>query len=244
MDSLERLLDEMHPPTDAASGDPVPRHATVGRRPLVFALLLLCFPVVAGNALSLSSVDVRSGILWLGSSGGGQVVAPSPFLNVWGVSLPLNFNSSIALVPEIDLFGTQYQLFGSRAIPTEIEFRSSVWLLNVIVDPAVRYQIRLSKSLTWGVELSPAFVFHIPTVSWDLTSQQIGQITGYFYSLGRFIYPEAGTSLSYQLLPNIGLEVRLRSFFPIFHLWDGEGLPFYDQLMVDGSIGLRFKIGK
>lgn len=220
------------------------RLATAGRRSLVLALLLLSLPLAAGNALSLSTVDVRSGILWLGSSGDGQVVAPSPVLNVWGVSLPLSISSSFVLVPEIDFFGTQYQLYGSRAIPTEIEYRSSVWLLDVLVDPAVRYQIRLSKSLTWGLELSPAFIFHIPTVSWDLSSQQIGQITGYFYSRGRFFYPEVGTSLLYQLLPNIGLEFRVRSFFPIFHLWDGEGLPFFDQLMIDGSIGLRFKIGK
>ena len=28
--------------------------------------------------------------------------------------------------------------------------------------------------------------------------------------------------------------------FPLFHAWDPEGLPSYDQLMFSGTIGLRF----
>jgi hypothetical protein len=34
------------------------------------------------------------------------------------------------------------------------------------------------------------------------------------------------------------------TFFPIFHLWDGEGLPLYDQLMVQLSFGFLFNVGK
>lgn len=219
------------------------RAARAGWRLLLGATFLL-LPVFGLNALSLSTIDAHAGILWLGSAGDGQVIAPSPLLNDWGISLPVNFSSTISVVPEVDLFGTQYQLLGSRAVPTEIEYRSSVWLLDVLFDPAVRFQFHPSKRFTWGLSVGPALIFHVPTVSWDLTSQQISQITGYFYAKERFIYPETGAFLLWQVLPRIGLEFRVRSFFPIFHLWDGEGLPFYDQLMIDGSVGLRFSIGR
>ncbi len=163
----------------------------------------------------------------------------------WGVSVPITLSSSFALVPELDLFGTQYQLVGSgpRAIPTEIEYKSSVFMLGVLFDPAIRYTLPITKVLSWGVSLSPAFLLRIPTQSWDLTSQQIATATSYFYAQERFFYPSTGTFFLWQVYPNIGLEVRLRAFFPVFHLWDGEGLPFYDQLIIDGSIGFRFALG-
>ena len=192
----------------------------------------------------MPTIDARTGLLWLGNAGNGQVVAPSPLLNYWGASVPLNINSRFSVVPELDLFGTQYQLLGTRGIPTEIEYASQVWMLSLLLDPEVRYTLPISKALAWGVSLSPAFIFRIPTVSWSISSADIGAITKYLYAKGRFFYPAVGTFFDWQVLPSIALEVRIRSFFPVFHLWDGEGLPFYDQLMVDGSIGLRFSIGK
>lgn len=210
----------------------------------VLALLLFVLPASFASALSVPTIDARTGLLWLGNAGNGQVVAPSPLLNYWGASVPLNINSRFSVVPELDLFGTQYQLLGTRGIPTEIEYASQVWMLSLLLDPEVRYTLPISKALAWGVSLSPAFIFRIPTVSWSISSADIGAITKYLYAKGRFFYPAVGTFFDWQVLPSIALEVRIRSFFPVFHLWDGEGLPFYDQLMVDGSIGLRFSIGK
>lgn len=216
------------------------------RRIGVLAGALLLLPLACTNALSLSTIDARAGILWLGSAGDGQVIAPSPILNDWGVSLPINFGRSFSIVPEVDLTGTQYQLdsSGTRAIPTEIEYRSAVWFLSVLVDPALRYTFHPTKTLAWGFTVAPAFVFRIPVVSWGSGAQQESTMLGYFYGKGRYFYPEAGAFFLWQLLPSIGLEVRLRSFFPVFHLWDGDGQPFYDQLMGGGSIGLRFRLGK
>jgi hypothetical protein len=211
---------------------------------LIFAFLMLVVPALFGSSLSLSTIDARTGLLWIGSAGNGTVVAPSPLLNYWGASLPLNLTGSLSLVPELDLYGTQYQLLGTRAIPTEIEYKSSVFMLGAILDPEFRYTFTISKLLAWGITASPMFVFRIPTRSWDLGPTDIASITKYLYAKGRFFYPGVGGFFDWQVFPNIGLEVRVRSFFPVFHLWDGEGLPFYDQLMVDGSIGLRFKIGK
>lgn len=219
------------------------RLGAASRVALVLAALIV--PAVAGNALSLSSIDARAGLLWLGSARTGQVIAPSPLLNDAGVTLPLSLSRSFSLAPEIDVFGTQYQTApgGTRSIPTEIEAPSAVWLLSVAVVPAIRYELHFGRRLAWGMEAAPAVVFHIPTVSWGVTSAQVRSITSYFYQEGRFFYPEAGTFFLWQPFASLGLEVRLRAFLPVFHLWDGAGLPFYDQLLVGGSIGLRFRIG-
>ena len=205
---------------------------------------MLVVPALMGSTLSLSTLDARTGLLWLGNAGNGTVVAPGPFLHYWGASLPLSLSGAFSLVPELDLYGTQYQLLGARAIPTEIEYKSSVFMLGVLLDPEFRYTFTISKLLAWGFTASPMFVFRIPTLSWDLGSTDISSITKYLYAKARFFYPGVGGFFDWQVFPNIGLEVRVRSFFPVFHLWDGEGLPFYDQLMIDGSIGLRFQIGK
>ena len=220
--------------------------APAGRRvrTLLLAAALLLLPAAFAGALTLSTIDVRAGIPWLGVDGQGQVVAPPPLMYEYGISLPLNLNGTFAIVPEIDLFGTQYQLVGSgpRSIPTEVEYASSVWMLGIVVSPAVRFQLHVAKTLDWGMSLSPSIILHVPTTSYDLTSAQIGTITSYLYSKGRFFLPSAATFLDWQVLPKISLEFRVRSFFPIFHLWDGERLAFYDQLMIDGTLGIRFAL--
>jgi len=33
----------------------------------------------------------------------------------------------------------------------------------------------------------------------------------------------------------------VRAFYPIFHIWDGENLPFLDQLMIAGSLGFSIR---
>lgn len=217
---------------------------------LFLAMVFMALPPPNADSLQVhfSTIDVRGGVLWLGNtalSAGGQG-APSPLLNDIGVSLPLGLGPRFSIMPEMDLFLYQYQLAtnGVQVVPTEIEYANSVELLTVMIDLAARYEFPINKTMSWGLIASPAFLVRIPTRSWGTGSDNIGTITGYFYKAARFFYPELGAFLFFQVLPRVGLEIRVRSFFPIFHLWDGEGDPFYDQMMVDGTIGLRFALGK
>ncbi|HUZ17919.1 MAG TPA: hypothetical protein VMV68_06000 [Spirochaetia bacterium] len=221
---------------------------------LLYPVLLL-LPAIAAHALSVHvpTVDARAGMMWTGnfpSSSvtvpGGGTGAPSPLLNDIGVSVPLSFGPHLALSPEMDFYSFQYQLAndGVTVVPTEIETGSYATLMTIVLDLPVRYEFRIDKSLSWGVQLGPAFFFHIPTATWGTAVSDYGAIVGYFYHEARFFYPEAGVFFTWQALPRIGLELRLRSFFPVFHLWDGSGASFADQLIIDGSVGLRFSIGK
>ncbi len=215
---------------------------------LAVAFTTLPSPDAYSLQVRFSTVDVRAGLLWLGNTAlpsGGQG-APSPLLNDIGVSVPLGLGPRFSIMPEVDFFAFQYQLAtnGTQVVPTEIEYANSVELVTVMVDLAARYEIPINKTMSWGLIAAPVFLLRIPTQAWGTGVDNIGTITGYFYNAGRFFYPELGSFLYVQILPRIGLELRVRSFFPIFHLWDGEGDPFYDQMMVDATLGFCFAVGK
>lgn len=216
----------------------------LGAKRLACALLMLAALLVPAAALSVQGVDARAGLLWLGNSS--TEGAPSPLLDTIGISVPLSIAPRISFAPELDFTGTQYQLQvysdPTRAVPTEIEFANQVWYLTLLLDLPVRYTLPLSKQLSLGFGLSPALIFRIPTVSYGLGASQAGAMSAYFYGEGRFFYPTTELFLEWQALPGIALQFRTRVFFPVFHLWDGDGLPFWDQMMIDGNLGLRFAL--
>ncbi len=213
------------------------------RRLCCAALLFAAFLAPAG-ALTVKAIEARAGLLWLGNSS--REGAPSPLLDTIGVAVPFAITPALSFAPELDITGTQYQLQvysdPTRAVPTEIEFANSVWYLGLLLDLPLRYSFPLSKQTAIGVGVSPAFMLRIPTVSWGTGGADAGVMSGYFYSKLRFFYPSAQVFFDWQVLSGLALEFRLRGFFPIFHLWDGEGLPFWDQMMIDGNIGFRFSL--
>ncbi len=67
------------------------------------------------------------------------------------------------------------------------------------------------------------------------------EVGNYFLSSARFLYLELRGTLDWTLTRALGISVRIRTLLPIFHLWDGEGVPFYDQLFLGAGIGIRIK---
>ena len=215
-----------------------------GAKPLACATLMFAALLVPAGALSVKSIEARAGLLWLGNSS--TEGAPSPLLDTVGIALPITITPAISIAPELDFTGTQYQLQvysdPTRAVPTEIEFANSVWYLGILLDLPFRYTFPLSKQTALGFGVSPAFLLRIPTVSWGTGGSEAGAMSAYLFGKGRFFYPSAQVFFDWQVLSGLALEFRLRGFFPIFHIWDGEGLPFWDQMMIDGNVGFRFSL--
>ena len=65
---------------------------------------------------------------------------------------------------------------------------------------------------------------------------------GYFYGALRFLYPETRFFLRWHLSDPIELVFNLRAWYPLFHLWDAQALPFVDQLMVSAGIGIAISL--
>jgi hypothetical protein len=62
------------------------------------------------------------------------------------------------------------------------------------------------------------------------------------YMLQRCLYPEAELSVRFPLLPALDLRLGMRAGFPLLHLLDAEGLPFWDQMIVSGVLGVVYRL--
>ena len=233
------------------------------KRPL--SILVLIF-VMASSAFSLGleSLDVKGGIIWIGNAAvdpAGTDAAPDPITTIIGVSLPIRLAPIFLIVPELRYFGGPYGIEYGRAVPVEVEYPDATWVIGLLVEPRVVLDFPLHPSLNLGAYVSPTVLARIPSFTWGTVDS--GAVASYQYDQYRFFYPEAGLYLDWKIPSNTrsleaealnegefeedeeqGMDIRLvvdlNSYFPLFHAWDGEDVPFWDQFMVSGTIGLKF----
>lgn len=209
--------------------------------PTVLFFVVSAFPA---HTFTLESIDGHAGLLWRGTyAGAGDLIetAPSPLLNTIGVSVPFRLGGYFLFAPELRFTGIWYGLTsdGSRSVPVEVEYADSVWVLHVAVEPALWFDLPLTETLSAGAYVGPVFLLSIPTVTWGSGATQLDQIIGYLYRSGRFFLMETGLTFTWATYENLRLHARLETHLPVFHIWDGESLPFYDQLTVAFTVGLR-----
>lgn len=219
---------------------------SAGTRVLLIAVVLMA--AVSGQlfSLDLPGFDLFGGIQWMGNAE--EEGGPSPLMGVWGVGLPLEFSRLISLEPELSMFGTQYQLTsgGVKSVPTEIEYAHSLWFLSLMLDVPLRFTFRINEALALGAGPHLAFLFRIPTIGWGDASARTGDrdhraaIVAYLYSNVKFLYPGTDLFLSWQFAEKLGFFFRIVSYFPLFHAWDGEAAPFWDQFFLSFRVGVRF----
>jgi hypothetical protein len=177
-------------------------------------------------------------VLWLGNSDDDS--APSPLLGVVGGGIRFRLSDVLLFAPEIGFYGAEYFYREGKAYPAEIEYKDAVGVLGILIDPLLYYQYPVRNNLTLNGGFGPAFSFKIPLIPHgDAPSGEVG---GYFLESARFLYLEARGSLEWKFTEALGLTVRLRTLLPVFHLWDGENVPFYDQLFFGGGIGLQINL--
>ena len=191
------------------------------------------------HAVELESIDVDGGLIWIGN--GEPDGAPSPLVNTVGVAFPISFGGIFRLRPQLNLFGTYYGLTDdeSRAVPVEIEYADSVWVLSALLEPIAEFEFPLGDSFYLAAFAAPAFLFRIPTATWGDGTDERGAIMSYLYGNARFLYPEIGFQFTWAAFDSIHLGIRAKLLLPLFHLWDTEEVPFYDQMMFASSIVFR-----
>lgn len=209
------------------------------------SIALFLFLSVYCFSIEFPGMDVHWGLIWIGNAE--EEGAPSPLLPTLGVSLPVYFAPFFFLDPGMDFYGTSYQLSetgSGKAVPTEIEYANYIWYLIMRLDIPAGFRFNFSDNLAAGVTAGPSFLFRIPLIAWGDCAQSGStcreEMGSYFYCSGRFFYPEAGLFFIWKMFNKAALLIEAKTFFPLFHAWDGEEVPFYDQFMVAGSVGLRF----
>jgi hypothetical protein len=104
----------------------------------------------------------------------------------------------------------------------------------------------ISSAVSLGGAIGLDFLLRFPFELQNTTdANKADQSSGlsWFYGSGRFFYPETRFFLRWHVTEPVDLLVNLRAFYPVFHLWDGSGQPFWDQLMVSFGIGFGIKLG-
>lgn len=216
----------------------------IKRRTCIYCIVtILFFAAAAAPARALQfdfeGIGVFRDILWLGNSETDS--APSPILGIWGAEARFHLDGPFWFTPEIGIYGMEYFYENGKAYPAEIEYKDAVGTLCLLLDPLVTYQYSLDEKSRFllGVGAGPALSIKIPLIPHG--SDPSGDVAGYFFGSARFLYFELKTYLDWNITETLALTVRLRTLLPVFHLWDGEGAPFYDQLMAGGGVGLRLK---
>ncbi|MGA2764891.1 MAG: hypothetical protein ABSG17_16200 [Spirochaetia bacterium] len=208
---------------------------------ILFALILAGAPVLS-FALSISELDVNVGLLFIGSAPPPGYGAPSPLLQSFGVSMPLRSDGPFFLEPSIEFFGTYYEWTGARAVPTRYESGIGFFTIGSLLSLQAGMLYPVSKSLEMGGALGIDFYLRFPLELQNTAADTSDGLT-YFYTQGRFIYPETRFTTRWHVADGVTLAFTLRALYPLFHLWDGESLPFYDQLMAAFDIGFVIGLG-
>ena len=211
-------------------------------RVIIASLLLFGIPAFA-FALKISELDINAGLLFIGSSPPG---APSPLVQTLGISMPIKSDGPFFLEPSIEFFGSYYEVdpITGRTVPAPYESGTSFLTIGSLITLQSGLLYTLSKDIEMGGALGVDFLIRFPFEFQNPSSAtNIGDGVTYFYSQGRFIYPETRFITRWHVVEGVTLAFTLRGMYPLFHLWDGESLPFYDQLLVGLDIGFVITFG-
>jgi hypothetical protein len=214
---------------------------------LVALVVLACCALPAG-ALSISEIDANfSPLTVIGSAPPATYGGPSPIVQMFGASLPLQIDQTFFLEPILEFFGTYYAWTGSNgtAVPTTYEDGTGFFTVATLISLHAGASFPLSPALSLGGAIGFDFLLRFPfelqnTTSTNKDDQSRG--LGYFFDKGRFFYPETRAFLRWHISDPIDLLINVRVFYPLFHAWDGLSQPFYDQLIVSGGLGFAFRL--
>ena len=217
------------------------------RRKAAAILALALWGVVPASSLSITEVNANFSLLYIAT-------APSPadsgglsaLAQLVGLSLPLSIAGPFSLEPTVELFGTTYQWMGTRPVPIDFEAGPAFFVLGSIVSLQSVLSLPVSSSLSVGGALGLDLVLRFPfDFRTDIPDRTAGEAPtlAYFFQDGRFFYPETRLFVRWQAGPRIGLYGNIRVLYPIFHLWDNEGLSFLDQTMASAGLGFSIRLG-
>ena len=210
------------------------------------AVLLVILAVSAPVfALSINELDINASLMVVGSvppAGHGDV---SPVAQLFGASLPLRLVGPFYIEPKLEFFGLLYEWVTDDgvAVPTQIETASGFWVLGTLISMHAGARFPLSSQLSLGGSIGADFLLRFPLELQNKDASGMGSAQSFFFAKGRFFYPETTFSVVWQVSEPIGLILNLRALFPVFHLWDGMGQPFFDQFIFGAGIGIAIRLG-
>lgn len=226
--------------------------ATDIKRSFTISLLIILSIIPSTQTIHAYSfkvpyISVDSGILYIGNSNTDS--APSPILRTIGVTVPFFYQDiteqlSFIMKGQMIFWGNYYTFNGTRALPQEEEAPGEKWnwVLATTLDPRFALEYNFNKSITGGLDLGLSFLLRFPIVASKTATEDNVYILQYLFGSGRFFYPENNLYIIWNVFDNLSISFGLKAMYPLFHLWDGERLPFYDQFIFASLLGFMIKI--
>ncbi len=218
---------------------------------LLGAVVLLAGAALPGFPLSLSidEIDANASLTFIGSNPQGGYVNPNlgvaPMI---GVSVPFPISGPFFFEPDLELLAWYYEwnTVSSAAEITQSENGLGFFTIGALlgIQAGVRYPV--AKDLTLGGTVGVDFFIRVPAELQNTSStvkDDESKATSWFYGSGRFLYPETRLFLRWHISDPVDLLFNLRAFYPVFHLWDQEGLSPLDQALASIGIGVSIRLG-
>lgn len=146
--------------------------------------------------------------------------------------------------PSADLYTAYYEIDAlDRAVPT-MEGEQDAFVIGLLLDTPIVFNVRLNDKFVFSTGAGLAFDIRVAFQDPDPTVEDGAgaAINAYFWGKGRFVLPSTFLRVEYKLTARVDFGFALRAYWPLFNLWAGEGLPFLDQGIFGGSLGVRYKL--
>jgi len=213
------------------------RMRTMKRAPFWLMFLVLA-PASWGLTIwgvDINGLEVQSSYYLILNAVGDSGV--DPLVNTLGLSIPFRFLGRFLFRPEAQVFLVNYAYQGGRAVPQDSMW-DNVTVLSLMLNPTVGYEFPLNPVLSVATEAGMGFLIRAPVFLAGKTAGDMAlPITGWLMA-GRFLYPDLGSSITWQFSPLFAATFRAQAFYPVFNLWDN--LPWYDEFTLGVGLGLRF----
>lgn len=207
---------------------------------IAFVTLVAIHPAFS---LGITDLDVNATMLFIGTT---EALHISPLIPTLGVSLPIGIIGPLYVEPTIDVFSLFYEYTGTRAVPAAIEAGQGLFTIAGLLGVQLGVLFPVTESIDLGGGVGLDFLLRYPFVlSSNLPGSDalVSPVLNYFYGDGRFLYPETRIFLRWRAVTSMALVFSIRAAYPAFYLWDGEGLPLLDQLMIMGTLGFDIGLG-
>jgi hypothetical protein len=214
----------------------------------VSAILLMVLVIGAPSfALTINELDANFSLMIIGNRTPSHYSGVSPIVQLIGASLPLRVAGPFFVEPMLELFGTYYEwTTEGTSVPTEYDTNAGFFTLGTLISLHSGLSFPVSPTVSLGGSVGLDFLLRFPI---ELVNESQDSIDGrdpslgYFFGMGRFLYPETRFFMHWQISEPIGLVVNLRAFYPVFHFWDGLDQPFFDQFMFSAGLGIAIRLG-
>lgn len=172
--------------------------------------------------------------------------APSPINFTIGGGAKIKITELISLEPMLDFYSMYYLFYDGRALPAEVEHRTSS-VLCFLLDVPVGFNFYLgnSKNANLSCGLGLAFLLRFSFLANGVKSNDEGflgsaksdddEIKKYFWQKARFIYPEIFAAFDYKISEKLSAGIIAKFYLPVTSLFEGHG---FDSSIF--SISTRF----